>query len=145
MANVVVLTPPAVPPGEPPINIRIAQNSLDSVCNAPWETVQNPAVLVVTDWNMEAISFWPMLSFPMVSGFLYSARNTKTVPAKIRSTVIITASLDCSRSLVNHQRFGTSPRTSLRLLSITSNQTVKPIPLKMISRIVVTLMIGLVT
>ena len=49
MATVVVLTPPAVPIGEPPMNMRtiltIAELSEKSACGI----VSNPAVLVVTD------------------------------------------------------------------------------------------------
>ena len=83
MAKVVVFTPPAVPPGEPPINIKIAQNSLVSSCIALWENVQKPAVLVVTDWNKDASSFCPVSILPIVAGFFHSAANIKTVPPAI--------------------------------------------------------------
>ena len=68
MANVVVLIPPAVPPGDPPMNINRHANTLDSVCSAAWDTVANPAVLVVTDWNNAAMIFSPGFRFPMVPG-----------------------------------------------------------------------------
>ena len=49
IAIVVVFTPPAVPAGEPPINIRRQEMNTDSSLRSPCGTVKNPAVLVVTD------------------------------------------------------------------------------------------------
>ena len=49
----VVLTPPAVDPGLPPINIRIVVRSLLLSVSAAVSTVLNPAVLAVTDPNSE--------------------------------------------------------------------------------------------
>ena len=49
IAAVVVLIPPAVPTGDPPINIRnIHTREVDSF-NPFWDIVANPAVLKVTD------------------------------------------------------------------------------------------------
>ena len=59
-AIVVVLIPPAVDPGLPPINIkRIIRNWLDS-CMAVRSAVLKPAVLVVTDWNRATSARFPM-------------------------------------------------------------------------------------
>ena len=49
IANVTVLTPPAVPVGDPPMIIRNIETSEDASVNAPCATVSNPAVRVVTD------------------------------------------------------------------------------------------------
>ena len=48
-ATVVVLIPPAVEPGEPPIIIRTIIVAMEGSCSAVQSTVLNPAVLVVTD------------------------------------------------------------------------------------------------
>ena len=47
--TVVVLIPPAVAPGLPPMNIRIIVTSLLPSVNAPVSVVLNPAVLAVTE------------------------------------------------------------------------------------------------
>ena len=47
--TVVVLIPPAVDPGLPPMNIRIIVTSLLPSVNAPVSVVLNPAVLAVTE------------------------------------------------------------------------------------------------
>ena len=49
IANVTVLTPPAVPVGDPPMIIRNIETSEDASVNAACATVSNPAVRVVTD------------------------------------------------------------------------------------------------
>ena len=48
-AIVVVLIPPAVPDGDPPINIKRQHTRAVDLFNPDCEMVQNPAVLVVTD------------------------------------------------------------------------------------------------
>ena len=48
-AAVVVLTPPAVPPGLPPMNIQISEISTVELCSPPSSTELNPAVRSVTD------------------------------------------------------------------------------------------------
>ena len=50
---VVTLTPPAVEPGAPPINIRTTVKSLPPSVIAPTSTVLNPAVRGVTAQNRE--------------------------------------------------------------------------------------------
>ena len=57
MANVVVLIPPAVPAGEPPMNISIHPRSLELSVSPDCDTDAKPAVRVVTDWNAEASTF----------------------------------------------------------------------------------------
>ena len=94
MAIVVVLTPPAVPPGEPPMNIRMQSSSLLSCVSPDCDTVKNPAVLVVTDWNMDAITFFPKLKSPIVSGLWYSSRNVAIVPIARRIRVVTIASFE---------------------------------------------------
>ena len=56
-AAVVVFIPPAVDPGEPPISIRIIIIIWPASVSAVSSTVLKPAVLGVTDWNMDASTF----------------------------------------------------------------------------------------
>ena len=49
MVTVTVFTPPAVPTGEPPINISNNDNVAEALVRCSCESVANPAVLVVTD------------------------------------------------------------------------------------------------
>ena len=100
IANVVVLIPPAVPAGEPPINIRIHPSSLELSVSPDWETDANPAVRVVTDWNAEASTFSGTLKSFIVSGLLNSNRKYPTVPKTIRNAVIVSTILLWSPSLV---------------------------------------------
>ena len=60
MNIVVVLIPPAVPIGEPPINIKTALIVLPAVDNEFWSKQAKPAVLVVTDWKND----WKMVILP---------------------------------------------------------------------------------
>jgi len=55
--SVVVLIPPAVEPGLPPIIINIIVKKLPLSESPDILTVLNPAVLGVTDWNNEAKIF----------------------------------------------------------------------------------------
>ena len=48
---VTVLTPPAVPTGEPPMNISISDTREELFVRFSCGTEAKPAVLVVTDWN----------------------------------------------------------------------------------------------
>jgi len=50
---VVVLMPPAVDPGEPPVIIRIIIINTPASLSMVKSTVLNPAVLGVTDWKKE--------------------------------------------------------------------------------------------
>ena len=49
--KVTVFIPPAVPTGEPPINMRTRLVSTEGSVNECCDTVANPAVLVVIDWK----------------------------------------------------------------------------------------------
>ena len=49
--NVTVLIPPAVPTGEPPINMRNREIIVEGSVRFSWGIEANPAVLVVTDWK----------------------------------------------------------------------------------------------
>ena len=48
-AMVTVFTPPAVPTGDPPININKSATKADALVKFSCGTLANPAVLVVTD------------------------------------------------------------------------------------------------
>ena len=50
---VTVLMPPAVPAGDPPINIRSRQTKAPALERFCCGMVANPAVRVVTDWNSD--------------------------------------------------------------------------------------------
>ena len=51
MNKVVVFTPPAVPNGLPPKNIKKQENDLPKTLNSSWFIEAKPAVRQVTDWN----------------------------------------------------------------------------------------------
>ena len=104
-AKVVVLIPPAVPAGEPPINIRIQPSSRELSVSPDWDTDANPAVRVVTDWNAEASTFSGTLKSAMVSGLLNSSRKYPSVPPRIRTAVMTRTILLWSPSLVKILRF----------------------------------------
>ena len=141
-ANVVVFRPPAVPPGEPPINIKIIfKKPVSSYIPDCWN-VLNPAVLVVTAWNAETINFCPVLRCPIVAGLWYSSAKFKTVPAINKNPVVMIAIFECNLSLVNHHFLGISRCQIFFPLSITSYHTVKPIPPRIINSIVIILIKG---
>jgi len=48
---------------------------LDGAVSTAWSMVLNPAVLVVTDWEKEAGSFFPRLMSPMVAGLANSNKK----------------------------------------------------------------------
>ena len=91
---VTVFTPPAVPTGEPPINIRISDKSADGVERFSWGIVANPAVLVVMDWKKEACIFSSKESSFIVEGLLYSKIKNKIAPVIIRIAVELIAILE---------------------------------------------------
>ena len=79
--------PPAVPTGEPPINIKSRQTIADAFVKCSCGTVANPAVLVVTDWNND---IWILSHKDMpckVKGLLYSKAKIAIAPPKIRMAV----------------------------------------------------------
>src|SRR5512138_3573980 len=61
MRNVVVLMPPPVDAGEAPMYIRSRVKALEGMLRLDWITVSKPAVLGVTDWKMEANTFWDVV------------------------------------------------------------------------------------
>ena len=52
-ATVTVFIPPAVPTGEPPINIKTTDTAAEAFDKFSCGTEANPAVLVVTDWKKD--------------------------------------------------------------------------------------------
>ena len=93
MAKVVVLIPPAVPPGDPPINIRIIiENKLADFIEAMFN-VANPAVRVVTDWKSEAMILSKKLKLPILLILLNSNKKIKSAPPRIKLIVIEMANL----------------------------------------------------
>ena len=85
--NVVVLIPPAVPEGEPPINIKIEQMIIVHLRSPSCGIVQKPAVLVVTDWKREANILSPRGKLPIVLSFVYSRMKIVIAPPKISAAV----------------------------------------------------------
>ena len=99
---VTVLTPPAVPTGEPPINIsnkqRIAVVSVKFSCG----TVATPAVLVVMDWKRE-ICILSNKEYPCkVKGLLYSKVKIATASPTIKAAVADSTILLCKVNLWKH-------------------------------------------
>ena len=88
IAAVVVLIPPAVPAGEPPTNIRIHPISLELSSSPACDTVAYPAVLVVTDWNIDAMIFWNTFISFIVAGFSNSIIKKHSVPKRIKLIVM---------------------------------------------------------
>ena len=67
-ASVLVLMPPAVEPGLPPMNIRMAERNLLPSVRAAVSTLLNPAVLGVTALKKQARNFWePFIPTRMLS------------------------------------------------------------------------------
>ncbi len=83
--RVVVFIPPAVEPGQPPINISATESTFVKLPCAPMSTDANPAVLVFTDWNSAVFSFAGKLSPSMVRP--HSIRRKPSVPAARRAQV----------------------------------------------------------
>ena len=71
---VVVLTPPAVEPGQPPINMSIIVRSLLACVIAPKSTVLYPAVLGVTEAKNEVINL-SLKGIPASTPFLSNTMN----------------------------------------------------------------------
>ena len=65
IANVTVLIPPAVPAGEPPININTHIINFVEGCKLAMSTEANPAVLRVADWKKE-ICIWSNRGSPPI-------------------------------------------------------------------------------
>lgn len=86
-AKVTVLTPPAVPTGEPPINISNRQTIAEESVRFSCAIVAKPAVLVVTDWKRDICSLSKKLYSLRVSGLLYSNSIINAAPVKIKIRV----------------------------------------------------------
>ena len=93
MADVTVLTPPAVLAGEPPIYISTMEITFEAYVILPCPIESKPAVLNVTDWNKLAIILWKNEKFPIVYGLKYSAMKKNNPPNIIRTAVVISAIL----------------------------------------------------
>ena len=77
MPNVVVLIPPAVEPGEPPINIKIMVMKRVGIVKPFKSNVLYPAVLGVTEAKNDATTFWPKVKSPIVFGLLYRSEERR--------------------------------------------------------------------
>ena len=82
----VVLIPPAVDPGLPPINMRNMVSILLLSVSAAVSTVLNPAVLAVTEPNKE-LSTFPWVDIPS-SVFWLSNRYRSAAPPITRIAVV---------------------------------------------------------
>ena len=132
-----VLIPPAVPTGDPPMNIRTYPAMHEISVSFSCGTDAKLAVRNVTDWNrlFTILSARPI--GPSVSGLLYSAANIQTAPAVMKKIVRKITSLLCSGSL--EKIFPGEKRALMPAFmpSIRSNHTTKPRPPSIISTIVV--------
>jgi len=81
-ANVVVLIPPAVEPGDPPTYIRNMKKTIIEVGSNDRSTELKPAVRLTTDWKKAASILRPHES-PWMASLWGAIRNTN-IPARIR-------------------------------------------------------------
>ena len=112
-ATVTVLMPPAVPTGEPPMNMSSRQRTDDPLVRFSWGTVAKPAVRVVMLWKKETCNLSKRLSSPMVRGLPYSSRKIRSPPPKISTRVVEMAIL----------LWRVRPRKPFRPTRSTSHQT----------------------
>ena len=89
--TVTVLTPPAVPPGDPPMNIRAASMKSVGSASEAVRTVLNPAVRAVTEPKYEVSSLAPN-GFP-ASVPSHSSAMKESVPMRSSDIVMMTTSL----------------------------------------------------
>ena len=110
-AKVVVFMPPAVDPGEPPININAIMIMQPVSLIVVRSTVLNPAVLGVTDWKKE-------LQIRSFSGASENSKKKKYAAGiRIKSAVVVRITLLCIR-----YRFHFNP------FVLISSQVINPIP-----------------
>ena len=137
MKTVTVFTPPAVPRGDPPINISKSSKRQVASESPDWDTEENPAVLAVVDWKTLFRIFCHNGIFPSVSGLLYSQIKITSPPSKTMAVV----SLITRRvwTLIWRREYLTraDPSFTLVFTSFKSVQTTYPRPPIMISIIVV--------
>ena len=86
---VTVLMPPAVPTGEPPINISNKQRMAVAFVKCSCGIVANPAVLVVMDWKRDTWILSKSDSPCIVKGLLYSRIKIASAPPKIKANVAL--------------------------------------------------------
>ena len=128
---VTVLIPPAVPTGDPPININTIHNNADALVKFSWGTVAKPAVLVVIDWKKETWILSYKLKFPIVKGLLYSKQNINIAPINIKNAVATKTILLCKVKDLKHLNF--LFLNSFKTLK-KSHQTIKTKPPKTINK-----------
>ena len=109
------MTPPAVDPGLPPINIISIVSSFPEFDSAAVSTVLNPAVLGVTEQKSAPKNF--SSGFCPARDASFSVTRNKMVPAIVSTAVAVITILLCSRYLLK-----------CHLLRATSSHTIKPIP-----------------
>ena len=99
-AIVVVLIPPAVEPGLPPINIRTIVSILLASVKAPVSTELNPAVLAVTELN-NAPSILS-LTFIVAKRLLFSKiRNDKKYHPSKETVILLGLSLELNEQEID--------------------------------------------
>ena len=135
-ATVTVFTPPAVPTGEPPIYIKKQLNSLETSLSWSCGTVKNPAVLVVTDWKNDAISFWKKPIDPNVFGLLYSTMKKNKVPPNNKLIVIKSTNFVWRDSFLRPCLIPVSFLAAFFIKATNSLHTIKPIPPAIIKKAV---------
>ena len=91
----VVLTPPAVDPGLPPINIKISVSSLLPSVMAAGSTVLKPAVLAVTDAN-KLVKICPLALMPTIR-FCRSSTQKSPAPPNTSTNRAISTSFVCNK------------------------------------------------
>jgi len=127
--NVVTLIPPAVEPGQAPINIRIITKNNVALVSIPVSVVLKPAVLEVTDRNMALIILF-CIGIPD-NNFPFSKANTPNVPNKIRKQVPQRAIFVC-----NDRDFFLFFENIVLVQLYSSSITINPIPPMTISPII---------
>ena len=95
-----VLIPPAVDPGDPPIIIKIIVKNLPALVIPDVDILLNPAVLGVTAAKKEFKTFSPPFIVAMVSGLLYSNRSIKIVPPITKNPVTSKTIFVCTENLL---------------------------------------------
>ena len=138
---VTVLIPPAVPTGEPPINIKIRQMIDDAFVRFSCGRVEKPAVLVVIDWKNAICILSKKLWFFSVKGLLYSQARIDMPPIKIKAKVETSTILLCKVSLLTHLNLVCLTSFNTRIIS---HHTMNPKPPRIISIQVTMLTRGLV-
>lgn len=95
-AKVVVFMPPAVLPGEAPINMRRVKKNKVAGLRLLIFMVLKPAVLGVTDWK-KLESILAVILFPSIElGFLNSSRKKTRAPKNIKVAVTIKTIFACN-------------------------------------------------